>query len=82
MLRNIQRKHIPDNIIDFLKKVSEENFSTVSLHGILKNMDDSYDEWAQKKFDEQNDYTLKADSENPVRLVYNRDDKRFVLKKD
>ena len=54
----------------------------LSLHWVLSKMDSLYDEWAQKKYEEQNDYTLKADSENPTRLVYNKDKKKFVLIKD
>lgn len=78
--RNIERKHIPANIIEFLK-LSDEH-PELSLHWVLSKMDSLYDEWAQKKYEEQNDYTLKADSENPTRLVYNKDKKKFVLIKD
>jgi len=77
--RNIDRKHIPKNIVDFLK-VAIEN-PTFSTHGVLQKMDALYDEWSQKKYDEQNDYTIKSDSESEARLVYNRDAKRFVIVK-
>jgi len=80
--RNIERKHIPSNIIDFLKEVERSNNPTLSLNEGLRRLNALYDEWAGKTFDEQNDYTLKADSKNPTRLVYNRDKKRFILTKD
>ncbi len=79
--RNVLRKHIPSNIIQFLK-VAEENPS-FSINGVLSAVDGLYDEWAQKKFSEQNNYVVKS-SGNPddeTRLVYNREKKRFVLVK-
>ena len=77
--RNIDRKHIPKNIIEFLK-VAIEN-PTFSIHGILQKMDALYDEWSQKKYNEQNDYAIKSDGESDTKLVYNKDTKRFVIVK-
>ena len=80
--RNIERKHIPKNIIEFLKMADEDTNTTTSLHMVLRNIDALYDEWSQKKFDEQNDYTLKSDEESSARLVYNKEKKRFVIVKE
>jgi hypothetical protein len=79
--RNIERKHIPANIIDFLKTV-DDGSNTESIATALRKLDSLYDEWAQKKYDEQNDYTLKGDPDSACRLVYNKETKRFVLVKD
>lgn len=81
--RNIDRKHIPANIIDFLKLVDVQSGDlTLSLHGALRKIDALYDEWSQKKFGEQNDYVLKADSELHARLVYSKEKKRFIIVKE
>lgn len=79
--RNIERNHIPKNILDFLKTV-DQSPEISSLNMILKKMDSLYEEWAQKRFDEQNDYSLSAGSENSTRLVYNKEAKRFIVVKD
>ena len=78
--RNIERKHIPKNIVEFLKEADKDQ--TTSLHAVLRELDALYDEWSQKKYDEQNDYTLKGESESNTRLVYNKEKKRFVIVKD
>ena len=78
--RNIERKHIPKNIVEFLKEADKDQ--TTSLHAVLRQLDALYDEWSQKKYDEQNDYTLKGESESNTRLVYNKEKKRFVIVKD
>lgn len=78
--RNMERKHIPKNIIEFLQQADKEE--TMSLSAALRRLDALYDEWAQKKFEEQNDYTVGRDTENPTRLVYNKETKRFVIVKD
>lgn len=57
-----------------------DKFPTYSIHGVLREMDCAYDEWAQKKMKEQNDYQLTGKEDN-TRLVYNRETKRFVLVK-
>ena len=80
-IRNIERKHIPQNIIEFLK-IIESGEPTMSMSVGLRRIDALYDEWAQKKYDEQNNYTIKADSDSPTRLVYNKDAKKFVIVKD
>jgi hypothetical protein len=80
-LRNIERKHIPANVVDFLRQVDASS-NTDSIASALRRLNALYDEWAGKKFDEQNDYTLKADSDNPVRLVYNKEKKRFIIVND
>ena len=79
-VRNIERKHIPKNIIEFLE--TAEMHPELSLYGVLKKMDAAYEEWSQKRFDEQNDYTLKIDGETTTRLVYNKDKKKFILTKE
>lgn len=76
--RNIKRQHIPENIIEFLKKADK---STDSLHGVLRTMDALYAEWAQNKFNEQNDCTITGDAEPETRMVYDRGTKRFVVTK-
>lgn len=78
--RNIERKHVPKNIVEFLK-ASMESPEITSLAMTLRKLDALYDEMAQKRFDEQNDYTIKADGESAARLVYNKEKKRFVLVK-
>jgi hypothetical protein len=79
--RNIQRKHIPANIHEFLK-VAVESEETFSLMGILRKMDALYNEWAQKKFEEQNDYALNKDGDTGTRLIYDKEKKRFVIVKE
>ena len=79
-LRNIERKHIPNNIIKFLKIADEH--PELSLSWCLRKMDSLYEEWASKTFDEQNDCTVEAEDGNPVRLVYNKEKKKFTLVKD
>lgn len=78
-MRNILRKHIPQNIVEFLKKADKN--STLSLSSVLLCLDAYHDEWAQKKFDEQNDYTLNKYYGHPFRLVYNKETNQFVIKK-
>jgi hypothetical protein len=80
-IRNIERKHVPQNIVEFLR-IIDNGTPTESISTGLRKIDALYDEWAQKKFDEQNDYTLKANSDNPTRLVYNKEKKRFVIVKE
>jgi hypothetical protein len=79
-LRNVQRKHIPENIVEFLKLADKH--PELSLSWCLRKMDSLYEEWAHKKFDEQNDYTVEAEDGNPVRLVYNKEKKKFILVKE
>lgn len=77
--RNLIKKHIPSNIVEFLQ---EANVNTDSLHSILRKMDSDYAEWSQNKFEEQNDFSLVGDVENQARLVYDKATKRFVVRKD
>jgi hypothetical protein len=79
-LRNVERKHVPQNVIGFLRIADEH--PELSLSWCLRKMDSLYEEWAHKKFDEQNDYTVEAEDGNPVRLVYNKEKQKFVLVKD
>lgn len=79
--RNIERKHIPKNIIDFLK-ASDENPEITSLSMTLRKLDSLYDEYAVKRFYEQNDYSLGKSSEDNTRLVYNKEQKKFIIIKD
>jgi hypothetical protein len=44
---NIEKKCIPQNIIDFLRKADEKRFNTISLKGVLENMDYLYKESLQ-----------------------------------
>ncbi len=80
--RNIQRKHIPENIIEFLTKAQEKHHETTSLYSVLRNMDADYETWSQKKFTEQNDCVVSFDSQTKARLVYNKEKKRFIMVKD
>jgi hypothetical protein len=75
--RNLTRKHIPQNIIEFLQ---EANVNDDSLHFILRKLDGDYAEWSQSKFEEQNDYALVGNAEKKARLVYDKSTKRFVVK--
>lgn len=80
--RNIERKHIPANIIDFLKAV-DAGCNTDSIASALRKMDSLYDEFAAKKFEEQNDYVLKnGDNSDRTRLIYDKAKKRFIIVKD
>lgn len=76
--RNIERKHIPRNIIDFLVEANKNE--TTSLHYCLRRLDVIYKKQSQDKFDQQNNYVLKTDSqEGTYRLVYDSDKKKFVM---
>jgi rhodanese-related sulfurtransferase len=77
-LRNMERKHVPQNVVEFLKKCDEKLFKDTSLHGVLKNMDYLYEEWSRKKVDEQNDYTL-IEGEGQTRIIYDEGKKQFVV---
>jgi hypothetical protein len=78
--RNVRRKHIPDNIVPFLQAAMKN--PTYSIHGSLQEIDAAYNEWAQKKFAEQNNYMLTGDPGTSTRLVYDKPTKRFVIVKD
>ncbi len=78
--RNIERNHIPKNIVEFLKLA--DNDSTDSLSAVLRKLDSLYDVWARKKFDEQNDCILKDNNESVTRLIYNKEKKKFVSIKE
>ena len=78
--RNIERGHIPKNIIEFLKMADEHKDD--SLHFVLRKLNVAYDEWARKKHDEQSNYTLTADGDTQTRLVYDRETKKYIIKKD
>ena len=78
--RNIVRKHIPKDIINFLQLCEKKPM--YSIYGVLREMDATYNEWAHRKIDEQNNYSITGDSESQTRLVYNRETKRYVLVKD
>lgn len=78
--RNIDRKHIPHNIIEFLK-MTDAN-PDESLYGVLRKMDAAYEEWSQKKYGEQNDCVVSVDSDKGVRLVYSKEKKKFILAKE
>lgn len=78
--RNIDRGHIPKNIIKFLQMVDEHPDD--SLHFILRKLDCIYEEWSRKKHDEQSNYLLSGDAEKQVRLVYSKEKKRYIITKD
>lgn len=78
--RNIDRGHIPKNIIDFLK-AQFENPHFTSLSQVLRKMDGWYDELAQRKFDEQENYTLTTGEDAGAKLVYNREKKKYTIVK-
>jgi len=80
--RNIERKHIPGNIIEFLK-AADESPEITAMAGVLRKLDSLYDEWAQKRFNEQNNFHLKGDGDNNnTRLIYSKEKKRFIIVKD
>jgi len=78
--RNVDRKHIPTNIVEFLQEADKDD--TTSLHFVLKKLDALYDEWAQRRFEEQNNYVMKADQGSSARLIYSKEKKRFIVVKD
>ena len=80
--RNIERKHIPHNIVDFLVKAQEPVHATTSLYSVLRNLDADYEEYTQRRFEEQNNYVMKADQESSARLIYSKEKKRFVVVKN
>jgi len=80
--RNVERKHIPKNIVDFLVKAQEPQHNTTSLYSVLRNMDTDYEEWSQKQFEDQNDCLLSVDSDSTSRLVYNKEKKKFIVATD
>ena len=73
--RNVLRKHIPTNIIEFLQE-AETNGD--SLHYCLARMSALRDEIAQKRYDEGLQPT--SPGEIPT-LVYDKVTKRFVITK-
>jgi len=75
--RNVDRKHIPHNIIEFLKAV--DTYPDESLYGVLRKMDAEYEVWSQRKFGEQNDCVVSVDAQEGVRLVYNKEKKKFIV---
>jgi hypothetical protein len=80
--RNIKNKHIPENIINFLKKSDEPVHSPTSMNSVLKNMDDEYSVWAEQKYESQSDCVISADAETKVHLVYNSEKKKFIVVND
>lgn len=80
--RNVERKHIPHNIVDFLVKAQEPVHATTSLYSVLRNLDADYEEYTQRRFEEQNNYVLKADQESSARLIYSKEKKKFILVKN
>jgi hypothetical protein len=79
--RNLTKQHIPQNIIQFLE-AADVSDGDDSLYSVLRKMDGLYEAWSQKKFAEQNDYTLTGDGDKQARLIYDKETKRFVVKKD
>lgn len=77
--RNLKRKHIPKNIIQFLREADKSETKLESLHFVLRRMDALYAEWSQRKHEEQSDYPLAADGS--TRLVYDDKVKKYVIRK-
>jgi len=72
-LRNIQRKQIPVNIIEFLREA--DKCPKLSVQMILREMDAEYKNWSQTKNTEQSDWVVEG-----YRLVYNSETKRYITK--
>jgi hypothetical protein len=75
-LRNIERDHVPKNIIEFLKMADKH--PELSLEWILRKIDSLYHEWSQKKFEEQNDYVLESEDGSLTRITYDSEKKKFI----
>ncbi len=76
--RNVERKHIPSNIIEFLKEADDK--SLTSLNSVLRRMDSLYEEWAQKKLESQQNCVICSDSGTEKTLVYDSEKKRYIIK--
>ena len=77
---NVERKQIPKNAILFLKECLRD--PSLSLRAALRQVDEEYNQWEQKQFKDQQNYSLQSDSEIGARLVYNKESRRFKLVKD
>ena len=76
--RNIERKHIPRNIIDFLIEADKDEVT--SLHFCLKRLDAIYEKQAQDKYDQQNNHVISNEGTDGVkRLVYDSSKSKFVI---
>lgn len=76
--RNIKRKHIPTNIIDFLVEANKDEVT--SLYFCLRRLDAVYEKQTQDKYEKQNNYVLSTDgADGTQRLVYDSDKKKFVI---
>lgn len=71
--RNRDRKHIPNNIVVFLREA--DKYPNESLHMILKRIDSLYDTWSQRKHKEQCDCIVDG-----VRMVYDPTVKKYIKK--
>ena len=80
--RNIERKQIPKNIVEFLIKAQSSNHEQNSLCWVLRNIDADYEEWSQKRRIEQNDCIVSADLGLEARLVYDKETKKFIVVKE
>ncbi len=78
--RNIEMKLIPKNILEFL--AAAEKHQDRSMNGLMAVLHEGYLERADKIYDTIKDFTLHGSDENPVRLVYDRTVKKFVIKRD
>ena len=78
--RNIEMKLIPKNILEFL--AAAEKHQDRSMNGLMAVLHEGYLERADKIYDTIKDFTLHGSDENPVRLVYDRTVKKFIIKRD
>jgi hypothetical protein len=75
--RNITMKLIPKNIIRFLEVA--EKHQDRSMNGLMAVLHEGYLEYADGIYDTIKDFTITDSAGNPIRLVYNRDIKQFVV---
>jgi hypothetical protein len=75
--RNVERKHIPKNIIEFLKTADEH--PEYSLSWTLRKLDSLFAEMAQHKFEEQNNYVLSVEAGQAASLVYDKKTKKYIV---
>ena len=78
--RNIQLKHIPSNILEFL--FVAEHHPDKSLNGVLLNLNENCASLHHEKMSLIKDFTLHDYDGSSVRLVYDRAVKKFVIKRD
>ncbi len=78
--RNIRLNLIPPNLLEVM--IQAEQHPTFGINHLMMKVDDGYSERTDKIYDTIKDFTLHGSDENPVRLVYDRTVKKFVIKRD